>query len=53
MGVEIFNHLPRDIRVLLYDGNKFILATKNFLLRESFYSIKEYVEWSDKHKYSK
>jgi hypothetical protein len=44
MGIEIFNHLPRDIRVLLYDANKFKLATKNFLLRESFYSIKEYVE---------
>jgi hypothetical protein len=30
MGIEIFNYLPRDIRVLLYDVNKFKLVTKNF-----------------------
>jgi hypothetical protein len=30
MDIEIFNHLPRDIRVLLYDVNKFKLVTKNF-----------------------
>jgi hypothetical protein len=29
MGIEIFNHLPRDIRELLYDVNKFKLVTKN------------------------
>jgi hypothetical protein len=50
MVIEIFNHLPRDIRVLLHDANKFKLVTKNFFLSESFYSIKEYLEWSDKHK---
>jgi hypothetical protein len=50
MGIEIFNHLPRGIRVLLYDANKFKLVTKNFFLSESFYSIKEYLRWSDKHK---
>jgi hypothetical protein len=35
MGVEIFNHLPRDIRVLLhvYDLNKFKFVTKNLFLR--------------------
>jgi hypothetical protein len=48
MGVEIFNHLPRDIRVLLYDLNKFKFVTKNFL-RESFYS-NGYFECSDKRK---
>jgi hypothetical protein len=50
MGIEIFNHLPRDIRVLLYNANKFKLVTKYFFLSESFYSIKQYLEWSDKHK---
>jgi hypothetical protein len=44
MGIEIFNHLPRDIRKLLYDVKKFKIAVKNFFLRESFYSIKEYFE---------
>jgi hypothetical protein len=50
MGTEIFNHLPWDIRLLLYDINKFKLVTKNFFLRKSFYSINEYFEWADKIK---
>jgi hypothetical protein len=45
MGIVIFNHLPRDIRELSYDVKKFKLVTKNFLLKESFYSINEYLEW--------
>jgi hypothetical protein len=48
MGIEIFNHLPRDIWKLLYDVKKFKLVVKNFFLRESFYSIKEYFEGLDK-----
>jgi hypothetical protein len=46
MCIEIFNRLPRDIRELSYDVKKFKLVTKNFFLRESFYSVKEYLEWS-------
>jgi hypothetical protein len=30
MGIEIFNHLPWDIRKLLYNVNKLKLVTKNF-----------------------
>jgi hypothetical protein len=30
MGIKIFNHLPRDIRKLLYDVNKFKVVIKNF-----------------------
>jgi hypothetical protein len=30
MGIKIFNHLPRDMRKLLYDLNKFKVVTKNF-----------------------
>jgi hypothetical protein len=30
MGIEIFNHLPWDIRVLLYEINKFKLVSKDF-----------------------
>jgi hypothetical protein len=33
MGIAIFNNLPRDIRVSLYDLNKFKFVTKNFFLR--------------------
>jgi hypothetical protein len=47
MGIKICNNLPWDIRILLYDVNKFKVATKNFL-NEYFYSINEYSEWSDK-----
>jgi hypothetical protein len=53
MGTIIFNHLPRDIRELLYDTKNFKTVTKNFLLKESFhYSINEYLEWSAKINHS-
>jgi hypothetical protein len=48
MCIVIFNHLPRDIRELSCDVKKFKSVIKNFLLKESFYSIKEYLEWSAK-----
>jgi hypothetical protein len=47
MGFKRFNHLPRDVRKLLYDINKFKVVAKAFST-ESFYSINEYFEWSDK-----
>jgi hypothetical protein len=48
MGIVIFNHLPRDIRELSYDVIKFKSVIKNFFLKESFYSINDYLEWSAK-----
>jgi hypothetical protein len=36
MGVEIINHLPWTIRKLSNNVEKFRIATKNFLLKESF-----------------
>jgi hypothetical protein len=48
MGIVIFNHLPPDIRELSNDAKKLKSVTKNFLLKESFYSINEYLEWSVK-----
>jgi hypothetical protein len=41
MGVKMFNHLPRTIRKLSNNVEKFRITTKNFLLKESFYSINE------------
>jgi hypothetical protein len=41
MGIKVFNHLPWDVRKLLYDVNKFKVAIKNLFLKESFYSISE------------
>jgi hypothetical protein len=40
MSIKFFNHLPRDIRKLLYDVNKFKVANNKFL-RETFYSVNE------------
>jgi hypothetical protein len=47
MGVEMFNHLPWTIRKLSDNVEKFRTATKNFLLKEYFYSIDEYLEWTN------
>jgi hypothetical protein len=43
----VFNHLPWTIRKLSNNVEKFRIATKNFLLKESFYSIDEYLEWTN------
>jgi hypothetical protein len=52
MGTIIFSHLLRDIREMLYDTKKCKTVTKNFLLEELFYSISEYLEWSEKINHS-
>jgi hypothetical protein len=44
MGIVIFNHLPRNIRELSNDVKNFKLVTKKFILKESFYSVNEYLE---------
>jgi hypothetical protein len=49
MGVQLFNHLPRIISKLSSNVEKFRIATKNFLLKESFYSINEHLEWLNKN----
>jgi hypothetical protein len=48
MGIVILNHLLSDIRELSYDVKKFKSVNTNFLLKESFNSINEYLEWSAK-----
>jgi hypothetical protein len=48
MGIVIFNHLPHNVRELSNDVKNFKLVTRNFLLKESFYAINEYLEWSVK-----
>jgi hypothetical protein len=49
MGIVMFNHLPWIIRKLSNDVENFRIATKNFLLKESFYSIDEYLKWTIKN----
>ena len=43
-GIKIYNHLPKTIKDLSGDKNKFKLALKRYLLHNSFYSLKEYFE---------
>jgi len=41
-GIKIYNHLPKTIKDLSGDKNKFKLALQRYLLHNSFYSLKEY-----------
>ena len=43
-GIKIYNHLPKTIKDLSDDKNKFKLALKIYLLYNSFYSLKEYFD---------
>jgi hypothetical protein len=49
MGIVVFNHLPWNIRKLSNDIDNFRIATKNFPLKESFYSVNEYRKWPIKN----
>ena len=40
-GITIYNHLPKTIKDLSGDKNKFKLALKRYLLHNSFYNLKE------------
>jgi sugar diacid utilization regulator len=39
---KIYNHLPKDIKDLSNNMNKFKLALRRYLSDNSFYSLKEY-----------
>jgi hypothetical protein len=43
-GIKIYNHLPKTIKDLSGDKNKFKLTLKRHLLHNSFYSLKEYFD---------
>jgi hypothetical protein len=43
-GIKIYNHLPKDIKDLSSNVNKFKLSFKKYLLDNSFYSLKEYFD---------
>jgi hypothetical protein len=49
MGIVMFNHLPWNIRKLSNEVENFRMATKNFLLKESFYSLEEYLKCTIKN----
>jgi len=43
-GIKICNHLPKTIKDLSGDKNKFKLVLKRYLLHNSFYSLNEYFD---------
>ena len=43
-GIKFYNHLPKTIKDLSGDTNKFKLALKRYLLCKYFYSLKEYFD---------
>jgi exonuclease III/uncharacterized protein YutD len=45
-GIQIFNHLPQNIKCLSGNVKKFKTALKEFLLLGSFYTLNEYTNWS-------
>jgi hypothetical protein len=42
--IKIYNHLPKDIKDLSNNMNKFKLALKRYLSDNSFYSLKDYFD---------
>jgi hypothetical protein len=43
-GIKAFNHLPQALKGLTSEVPNFKKALKRFLLRRSFYSMKEYYQ---------
>ena len=45
-GIEIFNNLPLEIKIVADNQKKFKLALKNFLYTYTFYTMEEYLTHS-------
>ena len=43
-GIKIYIHLPKTVKDLSGGKNKCKLALKRYLLHNSFYSLKEYID---------
>jgi len=43
-GIKVYNHLPKNIKNLVYSTEKFKNALKSFFHQHPFYSIREYFE---------
>jgi len=46
-GSEVFNHLPKNIKILFNDFKRFKSALKSFLTEHTFYSPKEFYQLTD------
>jgi len=46
LGITVFNHLPKYLKLLASDMKCFKMSLKSFLCHHSFYTIKEYYEYN-------
>jgi hypothetical protein len=46
-GIKVFNHLPQSIKRLVNDENGFKSALKRSLCYHSFYSMKEFYQYTE------
>jgi hypothetical protein len=47
MGIKVFNHLPQTLKELVYKQKQFRNSLKRFLYQHSFYTSKEYFEFTE------
>jgi hypothetical protein len=45
-GIEVFNHLPQTIKMLVTDERRFKTALRMFLYHRPFYSMNQYYEYN-------
>ena len=43
-GITLFNSLPLGIKKVAHNNNKFKHELKKFLIKNSFYSVEEYID---------
>jgi hypothetical protein len=43
-GITLFNSLPLGIKNIAHNTNKFKHELKKFLIKNSFYSVEEYID---------
>jgi hypothetical protein len=48
MGIKVFNHLPQTLKNPVHNPKQFKNSLKRFLLHQSFYSSKEYFEFTER-----
>jgi hypothetical protein len=47
MGIKLFNYLPLNLKKLYKDIKRFKLKLAEFLSHHSFYTLDEYIEYSN------
>ena len=45
-GSKVFNHLPKNIKILFHDFKRFKSVLKSFLTEHTFYSLEEFYQFT-------